>query len=106
YGSWTMKCECKEKNCRKVIGDYPTIPKSQRRKYIGLVVTPNFILEKLAREDSVSWDDRWTKIYGSWTMKCECKEKNLPKSIRGLSNNSKITKKEIIQTCSHTQLHI
>jgi hypothetical protein len=54
YGSWTMKCECEEKNCRKVIGDYPTIPKSQRRKYIRFGVTPNFILEKLAREERKS----------------------------------------------------
>ena len=51
YGSWTMKCECGEENCRKIIGDYPTIPESQRRKYIRYGVTPNFILEKLAREE-------------------------------------------------------
>lgn len=50
YGSWTMKCECEEKNCRKVIGDYPTIPMMQRRKYIRHGVIPNFILVKLARE--------------------------------------------------------
>jgi hypothetical protein len=50
YGEWTMKCECEEKNCRKVIGNFPTIPKSQRMKYIRLKVVPNFILEKLARE--------------------------------------------------------
>lgn len=47
YSAWTMKCECGEKNCRKVIGDFPTIPNSQRRKYIRLNVVPNFILEKL-----------------------------------------------------------
>jgi hypothetical protein len=48
YGAWTMKCECGEKNCRKVIGDFPTIPNSQKRKYMRLKVVPNFILEKIA----------------------------------------------------------
>jgi hypothetical protein len=50
YGAWTMKCECEEKNCRKVIGNFPTIPKSQKRKYFRLGVVPIFVLEKLARE--------------------------------------------------------
>lgn len=47
YGAWTMKCKCEEENCRKVIGNFPTIPKSQRMKYIRLKVVPNFILKKL-----------------------------------------------------------
>jgi len=47
YGAWTMKCECDEEDCRKVIGDFPTIPKSQRRKYFKLGVTPDFIIEIL-----------------------------------------------------------
>jgi uncharacterized protein len=50
HGAWTMKCECEEENCRNVIGDFLTIPKSQRRKYIKLGVIPNFILKKLAEE--------------------------------------------------------
>jgi len=50
YGEWTMKCGCGEKNCRKVIGDFPMISESQKRKYIRLGVISNFILEKLYRE--------------------------------------------------------
>jgi uncharacterized protein len=50
YGAWTMKCECGEKNCRKVIGDFPTISNLQKKKYIRLGVIPSFILEKIARE--------------------------------------------------------
>ena len=50
YGRWTMKCNCGEKNCRKLIGDFPTISESQMRRYILLGIIPEFILEKLARE--------------------------------------------------------
>ena len=31
HGPWTMICGCKEKNCRKVIGDFLTIPKSRKK---------------------------------------------------------------------------
>lgn len=51
HGSWTMECGCGEKNCRNLIGDFPTISKSQKRKYIRLGVIPDFILEKLSREN-------------------------------------------------------
>ena len=61
YGAWTMKCECKEKNCRKVIGNFPTIPKSQKRKYIRLGVVPIFILEKLSRETKKNLPSRYPK---------------------------------------------
>jgi uncharacterized protein len=47
YGNWTMKCECEEKNCRMVIGDFLSLPISQRRIYINLGIVPDFILEKL-----------------------------------------------------------
>jgi len=47
HGPWTMKCGCKEKNCRKVIGDFLTIPGSRRRKYIMLGIVPDFILKRL-----------------------------------------------------------
>lgn len=50
HGAWTMKCECEEINCRKKIGDFLTIPKSQREKYIKLRAVPNFILKKLEEE--------------------------------------------------------
>jgi len=50
HGPWTMNCGCKEKNCRKVIGDFPTIPKSLRSRYIMLGVVPDFILRKLIKE--------------------------------------------------------
>ena len=51
HGAWTMKCECEEKSCRKMIGDFLTIPKSQRMEYVKLGVIPNFILKKLAKEN-------------------------------------------------------
>lgn len=50
YGAWIMKCECGEKKCRKAIGDFPTIPMSERMKYVRLKVVPNFILEKIKRD--------------------------------------------------------
>lgn len=51
HGAWTMKCKCKEKNCRKIIGDFLTIPKSQRMEYLNLGVVPSFILIRLAKEN-------------------------------------------------------
>lgn len=50
HGQWAMKCECREKNCRYVIGDFPTIPESQKVKYFRSGVIPNFILEKITRD--------------------------------------------------------
>jgi SET domain-containing protein len=47
HGPWTMNCGCKGKNCRKVIGDFLTIPESQKRKYIMLGIVPDFILRRL-----------------------------------------------------------
>jgi SET domain-containing protein len=47
HGSWTMNCACNEKNCRKIIGDFLTIPESRRREYIMLGIVPDFILRKL-----------------------------------------------------------
>jgi uncharacterized protein len=49
HGAWVMRCKCEEKNCRKLIGDFLTIPKLQRRKYIRLGVVPHFILRRLAK---------------------------------------------------------
>lgn len=54
HGAWTMKCECEEKNCRKIIGDFLTIPKSQRMEYVELGVVPCFILIRLAKENKRS----------------------------------------------------
>jgi uncharacterized protein len=50
HGAWTMKCDCGEKNCREVIGDFLTIPKSRRRKYIKLGVIPDFIFTRFTKE--------------------------------------------------------
>jgi hypothetical protein len=51
YGAWTMKCDCGEENCRKLIGDFPTITPVQMKRYMELGLIPDFILEKLAREE-------------------------------------------------------
>lgn len=55
HGPWTMKCKCEEKNCRKVIGDFLTIPKSQRRKYLKLGVIPNFVHKRITKEKKNSY---------------------------------------------------
>lgn len=50
HGAWTMKCECGEENCRKLIGDFPTISPLQMKIYFKMQLIPDFILEKLFRE--------------------------------------------------------
>ena len=60
HGAWSMRCECGEENCRKLIGDFPTISPSQMKRYINLQLIPDFILERLVREK-----DKTTAI-SSW----------------------------------------
>jgi uncharacterized protein len=47
YGPWRMNCSCDEKNCRKTIGEFLTMPESLRTEYIALGIVPDFILERL-----------------------------------------------------------
>ena len=41
---WTMKCNCGEANCRKVVGNYRRLPSAVVRKYRRLGIIPDFIL--------------------------------------------------------------
>jgi len=40
---WTMKCSCKEKNCRKIIKDFKYLPKEIKKKYLKLKIVQTFI---------------------------------------------------------------
>lgn len=46
---WTMKCNCGEANCRKVIGNYRRLPAAVMRKYRSLGIVPDFILATASR---------------------------------------------------------
>jgi uncharacterized protein len=43
---WTMKCKCKNKNCRKIIDQFKTLPKKRQNYYIKNKFAPDFILRK------------------------------------------------------------
>lgn len=44
---WSMKCECRKENCRKVITDFDKLPKDTQQKYISLKIVQPFILKAL-----------------------------------------------------------
>lgn len=44
---WSMKCKCRSNNCRKVLGDIRSIPKSQIRKYEALGAVQRYMKEIL-----------------------------------------------------------
>jgi SET domain-containing protein len=44
---WTMKCECKKPNCRKIITDFDKLPKVTQKKYIDLNIVQDFIIREL-----------------------------------------------------------
>lgn len=48
---WTMKCFCKQKNCRKIIKDFIYLPKRLQKKYLQLGIVPKYITGKLKKED-------------------------------------------------------
>lgn len=43
--SWTMKCNCGNQNCRKVIGSFYSLPKYLRESYKNLDIVPRYILQ-------------------------------------------------------------
>jgi len=43
---WTMKCECHQKNCRKIIKDFKYLPKNTQKKYLKLGIVQRFIAKK------------------------------------------------------------
>lgn len=40
---WSMECLCKEKVCRKIIGDFQSIPHLQKLEYLKLGCLPEYI---------------------------------------------------------------
>jgi len=46
YAEWSMDCICGNKNCRKIIVQFPFLPKKLQDKYLELKAVPDFILRK------------------------------------------------------------
>ncbi len=46
---WTMKCKCRQKNCRKIIKDFKYLPKRTQEKYLKLCVVQNFVAQKYGK---------------------------------------------------------
>lgn len=42
---WTMKCKCREENCRKIIKKFKTLPAKIKKEYISKKIVPKYILE-------------------------------------------------------------
>lgn len=45
--NWEMDCKCNSPFCRKVIGDFDTLPKDIQQKYIALNIVQPFILNHI-----------------------------------------------------------
>jgi len=45
YKPWRMKCNCKSKNCRKIIKEFYKLPKKIKSKYIQKKFVPDFIFK-------------------------------------------------------------
>jgi hypothetical protein len=42
--SWQMKCDCGDKNCRKIIKGFNTLPRKIRERYKFLQMVPEYII--------------------------------------------------------------
>ena len=40
---WLLKCKCGSRNCRKIIGDFSTLPKKIQNKYKRLGIIPRYL---------------------------------------------------------------
>lgn len=45
-----MPCKCGADNCRGVISDFRLLPRDLQKKYIGLGIVPNYVLNKCTME--------------------------------------------------------
>ena len=45
--SWTLKCKCGNRNCRRIIKDFRYLPLSTKERYLGLGIVQSFIKKKL-----------------------------------------------------------
>jgi len=43
---WTHRCNCKSKNCRKIIDQFITLPKERQKFYLANKLMPDFMLKK------------------------------------------------------------
>ena len=48
--SWHMTCECRSKNCRKVIRNFGSLDKSIQRKYLRLGIVPKYIVDSIEND--------------------------------------------------------
>lgn len=46
---WTCKCKCLSKNCRGIVDQFKTIPKSRMNFYLKNNLVPDFILRKFKK---------------------------------------------------------
>ncbi|MBA3664590.1 MAG: SET domain-containing protein [Bacteroidetes bacterium] len=46
---WTMKCNCKKENCRKIVGDFTTLPEKLQEHYLKAGVVQKFIMNFLKK---------------------------------------------------------
>jgi len=46
---WTCKCNCKAKNCRKIIDQFTTLPEKRKKFYLENKYAPDFVLNKFKK---------------------------------------------------------
>ena len=49
--SWKMKCDCRENNCRKIIGDFTLLDKRIQQKYLCLGIVPKHIKDYMENSE-------------------------------------------------------
>lgn len=49
--SWKMKCHCREKNCRKLIGDFTLLDKKIQQKYFRMDIIPQYLKDYMEKSD-------------------------------------------------------
>jgi len=52
---WKCECNCKSKNCRKIIDQFITLPQEIKYNYIKNRILPDFILNKFKNTFS-NWE--------------------------------------------------
>lgn len=51
---WTMSCHCKEKNCRKIVQDFESLPKKVQEKYLEQGIVLKYIAKKVLTQTKLS----------------------------------------------------
>lgn len=60
---WRMRCNCRESNCRKIIGDFTFLDKKTQDKYKKLDIIPPYIKDYL--------DSEAYRVYNKWVQGSE-----------------------------------